>query len=78
MYFKSLFSSNKNQNLAAKINFDYNKHSMDSVIEYIYSGIIDISEDNFERIMDISTNLKVLINYCIINKLDKYQKYIND
>ena len=69
-YFMSLFSSNEKPNLQSKSYFNYSILSMNSIIEYLYSGVIHLSEYNIEQITDISEFLQVLnCIYILLNIL---------
>ena len=62
MYFRCLFNSNMKESQECKVTFNYSQLNMDSVIDFIYSGILIITEGNVMEITEISSYLQVIIN----------------
>ena len=58
-YFNDMFNSDMKETLISKVSLDYNKHCMNCLLEYIYSGNVCISEENVEEMIEISTYLQV-------------------
>ena len=57
------------ENLENKVEFEYSVPNMDAIIEYMYTGDMELKEDNITEITNISCYLQVYIiiifNYLI-------------
>ena len=49
------------ENLENKVEFEYSVPNMDSIIEYMYTGDMELKEDNITEITNISCYLQVYI-----------------
>ena len=75
-FFRGMFNNECSETIESKVQLDFHNETLNDVIDYVYSGIIKMTNSNIEHVIEISRYFLVCSNQMFNLYIYIYNIYI--